>query len=93
MRKLNDGDVIEALREEWNARVRSLQEKVDVVMNAKIDGEKESLVSSGLKVKHKNSGFLYTVSSVSPRDVILKTPEGEEFMVDAPTFEAEYMVA
>jgi len=43
-----------------------------------------------LKVMHRDSGIRYTISSVGPRDVILKTPEGEEFIVDADSLEREY---
>jgi hypothetical protein len=33
---------------------------------------------------------LYTVVSVGPRDIILKTPEGEEFLLDKEQLEDEY---
>jgi len=82
------------MREEWNAGVKRLSEKVDIVMNAKVDksGEKP-VISPGTKVKHKNSGLLYTVMSVSPRDVILLPPDSEDeakFLVDKAEFENSY---
>lgn len=47
-------------------------------------------VSSGTRIRHKNSGIEYTVVSVSPRDMVLKTPEGRPFTVDANEVEEEY---
>lgn len=84
MKKLKEEDVIRLMREEWSARVKKLTEDVDVVLNSPVgkQGEKE-VISPGLKVRHKKSQLRYTVKSVSPRDLILLTPEGEEFLVDA----------
>jgi hypothetical protein len=39
---------------------------------------------------HTKSGIRYTVDSVGPRDVILRTPENETFLVDKDTLEKEY---
>jgi hypothetical protein len=70
-------------RKQFEFTLQSLLESV----NAKIDD-----ASPDLKVKHSTTGFLYTVISVSKKDVILKTPEGKEFVVDAATFEKDYEV-
>lgn len=70
-------------RKQFEFTLASLLESV----NAKIDD-----ASPDLKVKHSTTGFLYTVVSVSKKDVILKTPEGKEFAVDAATFEKDYEV-
>ena len=95
MRTLKQTDVLRIMREEWDIKLASLMETVDVVMKAKIPGDKEEkpVLSAELKVVHKKSGIRYTVSSVGPRDVILRTPEGEEFIVDAETMENEYEIA
>lgn len=90
MKTLTEADIIRTMREEWDTKVSALTETVDVVMNAKVDGSKKPLITPELKLRHKKSQIRYTVSSVGPRDVILRTPEGEEFIVDAPTLEAEY---
>lgn len=91
MKTLKAEDVIRVMREEWNAGVKRLSEQVDLVMKPKVDGDdKEPVISPELKVRHKKSQIRYTVSSVGPRDVILRTPEGEEFLVDQPTLEDEY---
>jgi hypothetical protein len=91
MKALQENDVIRAMREEWAARIGALREQVDVVMNSKVGKEGDvPVISPGLKVMHKKSGIRYTVTSVGPRDVILKTPEGEDFLVDGPEFESAY---
>lgn len=90
MKTLKEEDVLRVMREEWNAGVAALTEQIDMVMHAKVDGDKETVVSPELKVRHKASQIRYTVSSVGPRDVILRTPEGEEFLIDKETLESEY---
>jgi hypothetical protein len=91
MRELQQEDVIRIMREEWGKKVSALQETVDLAFSSKVnkDGEKPILAPE-LKVMHRNSGIRYTVSSVGPRDIILRTPEGEDFLVDKETLEAEY---
>lgn len=91
MKTLKANDVIRVMREEWQARLAALSEQVDLVMNSKVtSGEKDPVISPELKVRHKKSQIRYTVSSVGPRDLILRTPEGEEFIVDKETLESEY---
>ena len=70
--------------------MRALSETVDIAFKAKVDGEEKEVVDDQLKIRHKKSKFLYTVSSVGPRDVILITPEGEEMTVDKEKLEDEY---
>lgn len=91
MRTLQEEDVIRIMREEWDRKVQALTETIDVVLNSKVgkDGEKP-VISPELKVMHKQSGIRYTVSSVGPRDIILRTPEGEEFLVDKDELETAY---
>lgn len=94
MKTLKSEDIIRVMREEWVAGVTRLAEKVDLMMNAKVDDDgKQPIIAPGTKVKHKKSGLLYTVQSVSPRDVILLPPDGTggaEFLVDKSDFEASY---
>lgn len=63
-------------------------EELDKIIS--IAGKKEIVLSSGLKIRHKESGLLYTVVLVSADDVVLKTPEGEKFLIDTDTLENEY---
>jgi len=92
MRALKEIDVIRIMREEWDKKVSALSETIDIKMNSKIDKKTgvQTVVTPELKVRHKKSQIRYTVSSVGPRDVILRTPEGENFLVDAETLEDEY---
>lgn len=90
MKKLTDADIIQVMREQWEARVNALVAEVELKMHANVEGEDKPMVSPGLKVRHKGSQNLYTVKSVGPKDVILNTPEGESFLVDGPELEREY---
>lgn len=94
MKTLKEEDIIRLMREEWARGVTALIEKVDMVMNAPVgDGEAPAAVlSPELKVRHKASQLRYTVKSVGPRDVILMTPEGDDFIVDKETLEKEYQL-
>ena len=78
------------MREEWNAKVSALSEEVDLAFKSKVDGEDKDIISQDLKIRHKKSQLLYTVVSVGPRDIILKNPEGEEFLLDKKQLEDEY---
>lgn len=91
MKTLQEADVIRIMREEWDKKVQALAETVDITMHAKSkDGDEHPVISPELKVMHKKSGIRYTVDSVGPRDIILRTPEDEKFIVDKDTLEAEY---
>jgi hypothetical protein len=80
------------MNEEWNKRLERFIETLDVTTKVDVDkdGKKEAVISPELKVFHKKSGIRYTVDSVGPRDVILRTPENETFIVDNETLEKEY---
>jgi len=91
MKTLTESDVLRIMREEWDKKIAQLSETIDVVMTAKVGkGKKETVISPELKVLHKKSGIRYTVDSVGPKDIILRTPEGETFLIDAKTLEDEY---
>ena len=90
MKKLEESDIIQIMREEWEAKLQALSETVDIVFKSKVDGKDKQVIDPDLKLRHKKTQFLYTVVSVGPRDAILKTPEGEDFLVDKDTLEDEY---
>ena len=90
MKKLTDADIVALIREEWDTKVSNLMEKAGVKVDAKIDGEKQPVISPDLKLVHKKSGIKYTVHSVGMDDVILTNPEGEQFIVDKHELEKEY---
>lgn len=79
------------MREEWTAGVKALSEQIDMVMNSTVGDDSDvPVLSPELKIRHKKSQIRYTVDSVGPRDIILRTPEGEKFLVDKETLESEY---
>jgi len=91
MKILTENDVLRVMREEWDKKVAMLAETIDVALTAKVGkGGEQTVISPELKVLHKKSGIRYTVDSVGPKDVILRTPESEKFLVDAATLENEY---
>jgi hypothetical protein len=91
MKTITDSDIVAMLREEWDRRVRSLSETVDVTLNAKVGkGEEQTVISPELKIIHKKSGIRYTIDSVGPRDCILRTPEGEKILVGKEEIESAY---
>lgn len=92
MKKLKEKDIIRLMREEWNANLHALSENVDAVLKGKVDGKEKFLISPELKLRHKKTQFLYTVDSVGPQDIILCTPEGEQFLIDKATLESEYEI-
>jgi hypothetical protein len=63
-------------------------------MTSKVDNNDgiQTVVTPELKVRHKKSQIRYTVTSVGPKDVILRTPEGENFLVDADELEKNYQL-
>lgn len=90
VKPLTEADVLRVMREEWQKKVDALAEQIDMVMNSKVGHDPKDVLSPELKVKHKSSQIRYTICSVGPRDVILRTPEGENFLVDKSTLEQEY---
>lgn len=88
--KLQSADVINALREAFNGKLRLLED--DAKKKLRLTDKKSDtlLVSDGLKVHHKKSGILYTVAAASKEEVELLTPEGEPFIVDGATFQKDY---
>jgi hypothetical protein len=93
MKTLQEADVLRIMREEWTAKVKALSEDVDVVLNSKVGKEGDMpVISPELKIRHKKSQIRYTIFSVGPRDVILKTPEGKRFLVDKAELENEYQL-
>lgn len=90
MKKLQEEDIIRIMREEWQNKVAKLSEEVDITFKTKVDGKEKDVISKDLKIRHKKSQILYTVVSVSSKDIILKTPEGENFILDKETLEDEY---
>ena len=81
MKKLEDSVIIEMMREEWASKMQRLSESVDAVLTGKIDGKEKTILSPQTKLRHIKTQYLYDLVSVGTRDVILKTPEGKQFIV------------
>jgi hypothetical protein len=90
MKPLTEADVLRVMREEWSKEIARLSEQIDMVMVSKVGNKEGDVLSPELKVKHKDSQIRYTIDSVGPRDIILRTPEGEQFLVTKETLENEY---
>lgn len=90
MRVLRESDILRVMREVHTERITELARELDVLFKPKGKGEEQNVLSPELKLKHKKSGLLYTISSVGPRDAILRTPEGQTFLVDKEELESCY---
>lgn len=93
MKVLTEADVIGLFREEWKKRIDLLENNMPASMTAELNGKDKIVISPELKVVHKGSKLRYTVQSVGPRSVILRTPEGNKFLIDAATLENEYEIS
>ena len=81
----NERKMIKLIREEYNHRLLQLfRENVKDIFEADMfDEEGNQLLSPGLKVRHKASGYEYTVDHVEGKDensiVFLRHPESPRF--------------
>ena len=93
MMKRNERKMIKLIREEYSKRLLTLfRENVKDIFEADMfDEEGHQLLSPGLKVRHKASGYEYTVDHVEGKDdnavVFLRHPEAPRFK--APDSEAQ----
>lgn len=83
--KRTEEKLIELIREEYNNRLlqvftESVQDLFEVDM---VDEFGNVIITQGLKVKHKKSGYEYTVDHVEGKDdnmvVVLRSPESPRF--------------
>ena len=81
----NERKMIQLIKEEYNSRIlRLFRENVKDIFEAEMfDDEGHQLLSPGLKVRHKGSGYEYTVDHVEGTDdnatVFLRHPEAPRF--------------
>jgi hypothetical protein len=90
MKILTEGDVLRIIQEEFGKKYDALTEELDMYFKPAKGAETEQIISAELKIKHKESGLRYTVDTVSPREVILRTPEGDLFPVSQSELEKSY---
>lgn len=91
MKKLTESDVIGLMRETWEKKINALVNELDTQFKQH-DGEKKTAVSQGLKVRHDESGLLYTVDSIGVKDVVLINPDGERITVSLQELDKNYRV-
>lgn len=86
---LDEGKVVEIMREEWKKRLLVLEKSLDAFMKTP-EGEK-FVLGAGTKVKHVGSGLLYTIISVDKLGdhVTLQAPNGDTFDVTGDEFTGE----
>lgn len=89
-RSLTESDVIRIIREEWIARLNEAEKDLDVLFKPTGSSYEVNVISPELKVKHKKSGYKYTVDSVGTNSVVLRAPEGELLDISAEEFERAY---
>jgi hypothetical protein len=91
MKQLNERVIVDMFRDEWKSRVLRLENDIKTFLKIPgTDSEPKSILGVDTKVRHKGSQILYTVVEVGPNDIILSTPEGKNFCVDAKSFQKEY---
>ena len=92
MDDLTEDDVLQLMREVWDERLREALKPLNELGVEYKDGSGEShpAISKGLKLRHSKSGILYTVAALGTSDIILKSPEGEQFAVSHKEIEQDY---
>ena len=90
MKNLEDKEIIKLMKEEWSSKICKLSESIDATFAGKVDGKEKNILSPQTKLRHKKTQYLYDLVSIGPRDAILKTPEGNQFIVDKDELEKNY---
>lgn len=93
MKNLTEGVVVSLFREEYQKRKTNLSVALENFLGISVESDKEGLISTDTKVKHKETGLLYTVDQVEPDVIVLKTPNGELFSVDSEDFQEKYVIS
>lgn len=88
-KQLTEVEIIRIIREEWDKRVSAAL----IELKASLSSGKKEILSPELKVRHAKSGIRYTIDSIGPNDVILRTPEGKQILVGKDVLENEYEVS
>ncbi|MBT7912715.1 hypothetical protein HN588_02275 [Candidatus Bathyarchaeota archaeon] len=90
MKTLSESDILRMLREEYDLKLERVLGEINTAPFPGQQDDRSPVVTPDLKVRHKKTNLLYTVDSVSPNDVTLRSPEGDRFTVAADEFEKEY---
>jgi len=82
MKKLSSKDIVRIMREEYEGRLTSMLNEMEI-----FDSRGTLILGKDLKVIHEPSGFVYTVRGVSGEPgnakIVLRAPEEPRFEVDA----------
>jgi hypothetical protein len=92
---LDESSLITLMRESWNEKLNhviTFGESIEFAAPTN-SGNERAVISQGLKVLHKKSKLLYTVSEVGSDECVLKTPEGKDVLVGCDELEKEYEIA
>jgi len=88
MRKFKSRDIVRLMREEYEGRLKSQLNEMEI-----FDSRGKLIIGKDLKVKHEPSGFIYTVKGVTGEPgsakIVLRSPE--EPRVEPPADEAPKM--
>ena len=89
---LTEQEIIGFIREEWEKKMKALSERLDELDTSytMANGVEKETLSRGLKIKHSESGLLYTVIELGMNSVVLKSPTGLTLAVDHDVIEKEY---
>lgn len=86
--QLTNEELVTAIRQAWDKKLAALKEDLNSFLNEDIEPQ----VGTETKVKHRESQLLYTVHSIGPDEVVLRTPTGRLFTIDSASFDNEYEV-
>lgn len=87
---LSEAHVIQVFKEEHEKHLTKIREEID--MYFKHSGDVDNVISPELKVRKKDDKVLYTIDSVSPRDVVLRAPEGSLVKVSQSQLEKDFEI-
>lgn len=85
---LTERAIIELMREAYEQHLTDLMELDASPYQGQ--GESETVLDVGLKVRHKKTNLLYTIIQLGIEDVMLQTPDGEKFTLSKKELEKEY---
>ena len=87
METLNESKLISIIREEYTNRLATVGRAINMLETDAFNERGDLLLSKGLKVRHKSSGYEYTVDHVEgqgdPAVIFLRHPEVPRFQPPA----------
>jgi hypothetical protein len=94
MKKLDDKTIVRIMKEEWEKRCNNVISEIEAYFDVDDeDGKEDNVLSVGLKVRKiddPGKGLLFTIIALTKDNVMLKEPEGRQFVVSYDEFEKDY---